>query len=196
MFFIGNRYIEVAPEDVIWSNLGMNPYEQKVQLSILFVFCVSSLALRCGVDVRIVYPLVPLIIFFHVTFKLTTFFTDTYRYQLFDNRCLDHFLGIPRYVLSYQSSLIFVTIPSSIVTFVGIVSNIFTVCKSAAFLAWICKLPPPVVGIISVCLLYSRISTFAGRFLISGLFIGRFTACAFGSAYDVAPYRPPSFGAL
>ena len=28
---IGNRYIEVAPEDVIWANLGMNPYEQKVR---------------------------------------------------------------------------------------------------------------------------------------------------------------------
>jgi xanthine/uracil permease len=82
-----------------------------------------------------------------------------------------------------------------IVTFVGIISNIYTVCKSAAFLAWICKLPSPVVGIISVCL-FGKILTFAARFLISGLFIGYFAACVVGSAYDVAPYRSPSFGAL
>jgi hypothetical protein len=24
------KYTEVSPEDIIWSNLGMNPYEQKV----------------------------------------------------------------------------------------------------------------------------------------------------------------------
>jgi len=28
---MSNRYIEVAPEDVIWGNLGLNPYEQKVR---------------------------------------------------------------------------------------------------------------------------------------------------------------------
>ena len=33
-------------------------------------------------------------------------------------------------------------------------------------------------------------------FLISGLFIGYFAACVVGSAYDVASYRSPSFGAL
>jgi hypothetical protein len=32
--FLGNRYVEVAPVDVIWSNLGMNPYEQKVDLAL------------------------------------------------------------------------------------------------------------------------------------------------------------------
>lgn len=33
LFFcsVGNRYIEVSPDDVIWANLGMNPYEQKVR---------------------------------------------------------------------------------------------------------------------------------------------------------------------
>ena len=36
IFIIGNRYIEVAPEDVIWANLGMNPYEQKVHFSCSF----------------------------------------------------------------------------------------------------------------------------------------------------------------
>ena len=29
-FQSGTKYIEVAPEDVIWSNLSMNPYERKV----------------------------------------------------------------------------------------------------------------------------------------------------------------------
>jgi hypothetical protein len=28
---MASRYTEVSPEDVIWSNLGMNPYEQKVR---------------------------------------------------------------------------------------------------------------------------------------------------------------------
>ena len=31
---IADRYIEVAPEDVIWSNLGLNPYEQKVRYAL------------------------------------------------------------------------------------------------------------------------------------------------------------------
>lgn len=26
----GSKYVEVSPEDVIWANLGLNPYEQKV----------------------------------------------------------------------------------------------------------------------------------------------------------------------
>ena len=30
LIYIGSRYIEVAPEDVMWANLAMNPYEQKV----------------------------------------------------------------------------------------------------------------------------------------------------------------------
>ena len=37
-----------------------------------------------------------------------------------------------------------------IVAFVGIISNIHTVCATAPFLAWICTLPSEVVGIISV----------------------------------------------
>ena len=82
-----------------------------------------------------------------------------------------------------------------IVTFVGIVSNIYTVCKSASFLAWICKLPSPVVGIISVGFA-CKVSIFAERPLISELFIGHITTCVVGSTYTVAPYLSPSFGAL
>ena len=37
IIIIGNRYIEVAPEDVIWANLGMNPYEQKVHTLHLWI---------------------------------------------------------------------------------------------------------------------------------------------------------------
>lgn len=37
-----------------------------------------------------------------------------------------------------------------IVAFVGVISNVYTVCQKAPFLAWICKLPKEVVGIISV----------------------------------------------
>lgn len=36
------------------------------------------------------------------------------------------------------------------VAFVGVISNIHTVCVTAKFLAWICTLPKVVVGIISV----------------------------------------------
>jgi hypothetical protein len=81
---MSNRYIEVAPEDVIWSNLGMNSYEQKIRIAI-------SYAITAALIIFWIFPVI----------------------------------------------------------FVGIVSNIYTVCKSVAFLAWICKLPSPVVGIIS-----------------------------------------------
>ena len=42
-----------------------------------------------------------------------------------------------------------------IVAFVGIISNIYTVCATAPFLAWICTLPSEVVGIISVMSMFS-----------------------------------------
>ncbi|TFK73459.1 DUF221-domain-containing protein [Pluteus cervinus] len=78
------RYIEVAPADVIWSNLGLNPYEIKVRVAISWA---ATAAL-----------------------------------------------------------IIFWAIP---VAFVGVVSNIHTVCAQASWLAWICTLPKIVVGIIS-----------------------------------------------
>ncbi|KAF8882504.1 hypothetical protein CPB84DRAFT_1838177 [Gymnopilus junonius] len=81
---MSNRYIEVAPDDVIWSNLNLNPYEQKVRIAISWA---ATAAL-----------------------------------------------------------IIFWAIP---VAFVGVISNIHTVCATAKFLAWICKLPAVVVGIIS-----------------------------------------------
>lgn len=37
-----------------------------------------------------------------------------------------------------------------IVAFVGVISNIYTVCHKVIFLGWICTLPKEVVGIISV----------------------------------------------
>lgn len=30
MVSIATKWVEVAPEDVIWGNLNLNPYEQKV----------------------------------------------------------------------------------------------------------------------------------------------------------------------
>lgn len=35
-YTMGQKYTEVNPEDVIWSNLGMNPYEQKVRMVISY----------------------------------------------------------------------------------------------------------------------------------------------------------------
>ncbi|KAG6849367.1 hypothetical protein H0H93_009061 [Arthromyces matolae] len=81
---MSNKYIEVAPEDVIWSNLSMNPYERKVRVAI-------SWAATAGL-------------------------------------------------------IIFWAIP---VAFVGIVSNVYGLCATTAWLAWLCTLPKVVVGIIA-----------------------------------------------
>lgn len=76
------KYTEVAPADVVWENLGMNPYESKV-----------------------------------------------------------------RQALSYAATgalIIFWAIP---VSFVGIVANVSSLCKYS-WLAWVCKIPESVLGII------------------------------------------------
>ncbi|THU93637.1 DUF221-domain-containing protein [Dendrothele bispora CBS 962.96] len=54
-----------------------------------------------------------------------------------------------RWVISWGATaalIIFWAIP---VSFVGIVSNIHTVCTTASWLNWLCNLPPVVIGIIS-----------------------------------------------
>ncbi|KAF9458987.1 hypothetical protein BDZ94DRAFT_1269342 [Collybia nuda] len=81
---MGSKYVEVSPEDVIWANLGMNPYEQKVRLAI-------SYAATAGLIILWAFP----------------------------------------------------------VAFVGIVSNVYKLCETAPWLAWICTLPDVVIGIIS-----------------------------------------------
>ncbi|KAF8962613.1 hypothetical protein BDZ97DRAFT_1824617 [Flammula alnicola] len=81
---MSNKYVEVAPVDVIWANLGLNPYEQKIRIAI-------SYAATAGLIILWAFP----------------------------------------------------------VAFVGVISNIHTVCTTASWLAWICKLPSVVVGIIS-----------------------------------------------
>ena len=82
-YTMNGRYLDMSPKDVIWSNLGMNPYESQVRKYI-------SYAATAGL-------------------------------------------------------IIFWAIP---VTFVGLVSNIGTLC-SQSWLAWICKLPAVVQGIIT-----------------------------------------------
>ncbi|KAF5310540.1 hypothetical protein D9619_007845 [Psilocybe cf. subviscida] len=81
---MSNRYVEVSPVDVIWANLGLNPYEQKIRIAISYA---ATAAL-----------------------------------------------------------IIFWALP---VAFVGVISNIHTVCTKASWLAWICTLPKIVIGIIS-----------------------------------------------
>ncbi|EGN92844.1 hypothetical protein SERLA73DRAFT_116657 [Serpula lacrymans var. lacrymans S7.3] len=78
-----DKYVEVAPEDVIWGNLGLNPYEQKARLAI-------SYAATAGLIILWALP----------------------------------------------------------VAFVGIISNIKGLCVRAAWLAWLCKIPLEVNGII------------------------------------------------
>ncbi|KAJ6595767.1 hypothetical protein DFH09DRAFT_1135552 [Mycena vulgaris] len=81
---MAEKYSEVSPMDVIWSNLGMNPYEKK-----------------------------------------------------------------GRMLLSYAATtalIVFWAIPVSIV---GIISNVHSLCTTAPWLAWICKIPTVPLGIIS-----------------------------------------------
>ncbi|KAJ7185579.1 hypothetical protein C8R46DRAFT_1172224 [Mycena filopes] len=81
---MASKYVEVSPMDVIWSNLGLNPYEMKLRM-------LASYGLTAAL-------------------------------------------------------IIFWAIP---VAFVGIVSNVHSLCTTEPWLAWICKLPSVVVGIIS-----------------------------------------------
>ncbi|KAI0739087.1 DUF221-domain-containing protein [Daedaleopsis nitida] len=76
--------VGVSPEDVIWSNLNMNPYEARIRM-----------ALSWGIT-----------------------------------------LGL----------IIVWAIP---VAFVGAISNVHSLCTTYSWLAWLCDLPPVVVGIIS-----------------------------------------------
>lgn len=82
-YHMGDRYLEVSPQDVLWGNLGMNPYEKRIRI-----------------------------------------------------------------VISYAATaalIIFWAIP---VAFVGIISNIKGLCVRESWLAWLCKIPPVVLGII------------------------------------------------
>lgn len=80
---MADRYLEVSPEDVIWGNLGLNPYEKRVRMAISYA---ATAAL-----------------------------------------------------------IIFWAIP---VAFVGIISNIHGLCVRYSWLAWLCKIPAPIIGII------------------------------------------------
>ncbi|KAL4071415.1 hypothetical protein V8B97DRAFT_467079 [Scleroderma yunnanense] len=80
---MADRYLEVSPQDVIWGNLGLNPYEKRVRVAISY----SATA----------------------------------------------------------ALIIFWAIP---VAFVGIISNIYGLCVKYSWLAWLCKIPSPVIGII------------------------------------------------
>jgi hypothetical protein len=81
---MNETYTELNPEDVIWGNLGLNPYERKVRIAL-------SYAATVGLIICWVFP----------------------------------------------------------VAFVGSISNIHALCTKEHWLAWICHLPPTVVGIIS-----------------------------------------------
>lgn len=80
---MSSKYIEVAPGDVIWGNLGLNPYERRIRTMV-------SYAITFGLIVLWSFP----------------------------------------------------------VAFVGAVSNVSTLCTTYSWLAWLCRLPKPVIGII------------------------------------------------
>ncbi|KAL7420554.1 phosphate metabolism protein 7 [Cryptotrichosporon argae] len=78
-----NTGIELIPEDVVWSNISMNPYQRKIRTLI-------SWALTIGLIIIWAIP----------------------------------------------------------VAFVGVVSNVDSLCANASWLAWICKIPGAALGII------------------------------------------------
>ena len=80
---MADKYTEVAPEDVIWSNLGLNPYEMRI-----------------------------------------------------------------RKVISYALTAALIILWAIPVAFVGIVSNVYGLCVQYRWLAWLCKLPSVVVGLL------------------------------------------------
>lgn len=81
---MADRHLGVAPQDVIWANLNLNPYEARVRIAI-------SWGITLGLIILWAFP----------------------------------------------------------VAFVGAVSNIHSLCMTYHWLAWICNLPPVVVGIIT-----------------------------------------------
>lgn len=81
---IADHHLGVDPEDVIWANLNLNPYEARIRIAI-------SWGITLGLIIAWAFP----------------------------------------------------------VAFVGAVSNIHALCTTYKWLAWICKLPSPIVGIIS-----------------------------------------------
>jgi calcium permeable stress-gated cation channel len=96
------RHTEVAPEDIIWGNLGMNAYEAKLRMLI-------SYAATVGLIIVWAFPGKPSIV--HHKWDVLTVY------------CV-------------------------LVTFIGIVSNIHALCVQYRWLAWLCKLPSPVIGVI------------------------------------------------
>ncbi|KAJ8482889.1 hypothetical protein ONZ45_g14798 [Pleurotus djamor] len=81
---MASKYLEVAPDDVIWSNLSLNPYEQKIRM-------LASYAATAGLILLWAIP----------------------------------------------------------VAFVGVISNIGQLCIQFSWLAWLCEIPDPILGIIS-----------------------------------------------
>ncbi|KAI0656899.1 hypothetical protein C8Q70DRAFT_301969 [Cubamyces menziesii] len=81
---MAGKNVGVAPEDVIWGNLNMNPYEARVRTAI-------GWAITIGLIIVWAIP----------------------------------------------------------VAFIGIVSNVHSLCETYSWLAWLCHLPPVIVGIIS-----------------------------------------------
>ncbi|KZT65313.1 DUF221-domain-containing protein [Daedalea quercina L-15889] len=81
---MAQKHVGVMPEDVIWGNLNMNPYEAKM-----------------------------------------------------------------RTALSWAATLGLIILWSFPVAFVGAVSNVASLCTTYKWLAWLCKLPSPIIGIIS-----------------------------------------------
>ncbi|KAG8216785.1 hypothetical protein J3R82DRAFT_7030 [Butyriboletus roseoflavus] len=82
-YHMADRYLEVSPEDVLWGNLGMNPYEKRIRM-----------------------------------------------------------------IISYAATAALIILWAFPVAFVGIISNIEGLCVRESWLAWLCTIPPVVLGII------------------------------------------------
>ncbi|KAK4698531.1 calcium permeable stress-gated cation channel, partial [Phenoliferia sp. Uapishka_3] len=80
---MSDRYLEVDQDDVIWSNLTINPYQIKV-----------------------------------------------------------------RYAISWAATIGLIVLWSFPVAFVGLISNVSSLCLTVSWMEWLCKLPSPIEGIV------------------------------------------------
>ncbi|KAG5646753.1 hypothetical protein DXG03_002435 [Asterophora parasitica] len=83
----------------------------------------------------------------HEPYRMSEFSRPAPSSTLRDCR-VDHPLGLPWFATPHSRRTLEL-IRLSLVAFVGVISNIYGLCESTSWLAWICRLPPVVVGIIS-----------------------------------------------
>lgn len=118
---MSTRYLEVGEEDVIWGNLNINPYQQRL-----------------------------------------------------------------RYAASWAMTLGLIILWSFPVAFVGLISNVSSLCISAPWLAWLCKLPTRTPGP-SLASTDSRLTFFSDLTAVNGIIQGALPPVALAVLFILLP---------